>query len=110
MMGSDLPGEEIEGGRGGRWGESEEKGRGRKGAFFYWVFGAEAKEESREGLWSSGGGLGHSAGLARPRVYRAAVRGTAAAQLIRGFARVHTIGYSLVYYCLRLLDLSGPGL
>lgn len=61
-MGSDLPGEGIEGGRGGRWGGKRGEGEGKERCVFYWVFGAEAKEASTEGLWS-GGGLGHSAGL-----------------------------------------------
>jgi hypothetical protein len=48
-MGSDLSRRGDRGEEGGG-----KRGEGRKGAFFYWVFGAEAKEAS-SGL-SSGGG------------------------------------------------------
>ena len=90
-MGSDLPGEGIEGGRlGGKRGEG---GEGKERCVFYWGFGGEAKgASSKESLRSSSVVVVEdSAGCLPSRVYRGAAGARAAAQLIRGFAHVHTL-------------------
>ena len=86
-MGSDLPGEGIEGGRevGGKRGEG---GEGKERYVFYWVFGGEAEGGSEQQGESAVVVVVDSAGSLPSRVYRGAAG--AAAQLIRGFAHVHT--------------------
>lgn len=86
---------------GGRWGESEAKeGSGRKGAFFIGFL--EGKRRGRKRAKQQGASLWpveeyewvvDSAGSLPSRVYRGAAG--ADAQLIRGFARVHTAPFLL---------------
>jgi hypothetical protein len=49
VMGSDLPGEEIEGGRGGRWGGKRGEGEGKERCVFLLGFwsGSEGREQGR---------------------------------------------------------------